>query len=175
MVSYPPPGPRSHPGPFDHPTDNEHLTSPLHPYTRDGFGSPSPSTSPRRFSSHNAGSHNNFIPHHKSQGTYHPPPPRYYPALHPAYPLPPKRESPNEIDRRSPKKITSPGLMGINHERHSSEMHRSMIAEGHTTGSSHMQQHIMKMSSTHDSSYHPVRRRGEAAAMVDIGQGLLNF
>ncbi|XP_047122635.1 uncharacterized protein LOC100202406 isoform X4 [Hydra vulgaris] len=172
MVPYPPPGSRSHIGSFDHSTDNEHLTSPLHPYTRDGFSSPPPSTSPRRFPSHNIG-HNNFIPHHKSQGPYHPPPQRYYPALHQTYPIPPKRESPNEIDRRSPKKehITSPGLIGMNHERHSSEIHRSMLVEGHTTGSSHMQQHL-KMNSVHDSSYHPVRRRGEAAAMVDIGQEL---
>ncbi|XP_065673721.1 uncharacterized protein LOC100202406 isoform X11 [Hydra vulgaris] len=171
MVPYPPPGSRSHIGSFDHSTDNEHLTSPLHPYTRDGFSSPPPSTSPRRFS-HNIG-HNNFIPHHKSQGPYHPPPQRYYPALHQTYPIPPKRESPNEIDRRSPKKehITSPGLIGMNHERHSSEIHRSMLVEGHTTSSSHMQQHL-KMNSVHDSSYHPVRRRGEAAAMVDIGQEL---
>lgn len=98
--------------------------------------------------------------------------------LHPGYPVRPgipssKRESPNEIEKPSPKEDRSyvPGLIPVNHSSSSEERHRgSMIAESsHVSGPSYSSGGIGKPAS--DVSYHPVRRRGEAAAMVDIGHG----
>ncbi|XP_066933019.1 uncharacterized protein [Clytia hemisphaerica] len=116
--------------------------------------SPPQSNSPRKHS------------HHKPApgGHYHLPAPHYYP-VHPAYPIGRpvalKRESPG--DEKSPKdeRYPPPGLIAAHPEE---LIHRPAIeASAHPPGP--------PLTPKQEGGYHPVRRRGEAAAMVDIGHG----
>ncbi|XP_066933018.1 uncharacterized protein [Clytia hemisphaerica] len=117
--------------------------------------SPPQSNSPRKHS------------HHKPApgGHYHLPAPHYYP-VHPAYPIGRpvalKRESPG--DEKSPKdeRYPPPGLIAAHPEE---LIHRPAIeASAHPPGP--------PLTPKQEGGYHPVRRRGEAAAMVDIGHEL---
>lgn len=187
LVPYPPPPHHMHPVPHISHMDSEHgsLHSPHHmSSSRDRGNSPSPSSSPRRHSStHGQGltptSHPSYPSHHKSMhgsGHYHGPPGHYYPVHH-GYPMRPgmvmKRESPGENESRSPKEDRQhpPGLISVSHGT-PDELHRgSMMVEAHPPGPP-LTSSMHKMSNSDNASYHPVRRRGEAAAMVDIGHEL---
>lgn len=166
-VPYPPPPHHVHPIPHAPPEERERINSPHHPSSRDRdrVKSPSPSsTSPRRHSSHRDGPPTPHSMPHKfisPQGPFYGQPAHYHP-VHPGYPVRPtlmKRES--SEDKVTPKEdrpFPPPGLIPVSG---SDEMHRPpMMVEPH--GQQQQQE---------GGSYHPVRRRGEAAAMVDIGHG----
>lgn len=172
-VPYPPPPHHLHSLPHGPPEDRDRIHSPHHLPPRDRVKSPSPSsTSPRRHSSHrdcppvpHSMAHK-FIP---PPGPYYGQPSHYHP-VHPGYPVRPslmKRESSAE-DKVSPKDDRSfppPGLISVSG---SDDMHRpSIMVESHVSLSQQQQQQQQQ----EGGSYHPVRRRGEAAAMVDIGHG----
>ncbi|XP_057296060.1 forkhead box protein P1-like isoform X2 [Hydractinia symbiolongicarpus] len=185
LVPYPPPPHHMHPVPHMPHMESErsavHSPHPVSRESRERQNSPSPSTSPRRHSTSHGQvitptSHQSYISHTKTmhgQGHYHIPPGHYFPVHH-GFPVRPglmmKRESP-EHDTRSPieDRYSVPGLIPVSH---SEELHRnSMMVETLPTGPSHISSGH-KMPSNDSVGYHPVRRRGEAAAMVDIGHEL---
>ena len=195
LVPYPPPPQHVHPVPHGPHMEKEghrgQVNSPHHAPSRERTTSPSPSTSPRRHSSSHVsgmmpGSHQGMQPHKMhSQGHYHMYPGHYHHMqtfpVHPAYPVRPgmgpiKRESPSEKDTISPndgRSYIPPGLIAINHGDNSEDMHRiPMMVEAHPPGPP-LNSPMMKMPPCEGVTYHPVRRRGEAAAMVDIGHGML--
>lgn len=190
LVPYPPPPHHMHPMPPHMPPhiENEsHRSSMKSPHQppRERPKSLSPSSSPRRHSnSHSVTptSHLNYPPHKSMHNAQYPMPPGPYYAVHPGFPVRPemmhmKKESPDNEkqcktpndDRRYPP--PPPGMVHVS----SDEMnyHPPMVVEARPPGPPLTNQQMHHQPRQNDPvSYHPVRRRGEAAAMVDIGHGM---
>lgn len=188
-VLYVPHLPHHHLYPLPHPhaphDERERINSPHHqslPLPPSSISSrdrernkspPSPSTSPRRHSSHREMPPSSSTVHSLPHKYITPQVPFYvqaahYRPVHPGYPIRPstvKRDGvPLDDNKASP-----PGLISVSGPE---DIHPpSLLVESHP--GSHLAAQQQQQQQQDGGSYHPVRRRGEAAAMVDIGHGNL--